>query len=386
MAEFTANSAMFVSGFISRQASLRRSEGARARLFGIPSDRQTHRFALPEFPSGREDGHSANPSDTMQRMDINDKHTQSEGTRRKTPLWVYKGILLLAAAIWGLGTCVIKDTVGAFPAAWLMGLRFTLAGILLFAVCWRRMRNNLTKDTIAAGIVIGFALGPAYLCNTLGLTDTTASKSSFLTSTYVVMVPFIAWVVSKQRPARYNIAAAVLATIGIAFVSFAGGEEASFSFGFGEAITLVSALLLGVHLSISARFSDGRDPLTLTAIQFITGGIIGMIAAFFIDGPLPIASLMQPDVLANLAYLTIFASCIALSLQNIGVAHVPAAPAALFLSCESLFGVAFAILLFGDAITLFMVIGFACIAISIIMSEVYSSKKNPSKASAIEEM
>ncbi len=321
----------------------------------------------------------------MRFMDAN-AHMQNEKARRKTPLWVYKGALLLAAAIWGLGTCVIKDTVDAFPAAWLMGLRFTFAGIILLAVCWRHVRKHLTKDTIFAGILIGFALGPAYLCNTVGLTDTTASKSSFLTSTYVVMVPFIAWVVSKQRPTRCNIAAALLATVGIGFVSFSGDEGVSLSFGFGEAITLISALLLGMHLSISARLSDGRDPLTLTAIQFITGGIVGMIAAFFIDGPLPLASLMKLDVLANLAYLTIFASCIALSLQNIGVAHIPAAPAALFLSCESLFGVAFAILLFGDAITLFMVIGFACIAIGIIMNEVYSSEKNPSEPSTIEEM
>lgn len=305
--------------------------------------------------------------------------------RKSLPLWVYKGLLLLAAAIWGLGTCVIKDTVGTFPAAWLMGLRFTFAGLILFVVCWPRIRKSLTKGTIAAGIAIGFALGPAYLCNTLGLTDTTASKSSFLTSTYVVMVPFIAWVVSKQRPTLRNIFAALIATVGIALVSFSGDKEITLSFGFGEAITLLSALLLGIHLALSAKLAEGRDPIALTAIQFLVGGIIGMLAAFFIHGPLPTASLMQPDVLANLAYLTIFASCIALSLQNVGVAHVAAAPAALFLSCESLFGVAFAILLFGDAITIFMLAGFACIAIGIIMNELASPESDPNQPSLTEE-
>ena len=46
------------------------------------------------------------------------------------PQWGYKAMLLGAAAIWGLSTCIIKDTVAVFPPAWLMGIRFFLAGIL----------------------------------------------------------------------------------------------------------------------------------------------------------------------------------------------------------------------------------------------------------------
>ncbi|MFQ8868489.1 MAG: EamA family transporter, partial [Eggerthella lenta] len=46
------------------------------------------------------------------------------------PLWMYKAFLLVAAAIWGLGTVVIKSTVDEFPPAWLVGVRFTAAGII----------------------------------------------------------------------------------------------------------------------------------------------------------------------------------------------------------------------------------------------------------------
>ncbi|BFL06833.1 hypothetical protein K100096D8_30410 [Eggerthella lenta] len=56
------------------------------------------------------------------------------------PLWMYKAFLLVAAAIWGLGTVVIKSTVDEFPPAWLVGVRFTVAGIILEAsvVCVTR--------------------------------------------------------------------------------------------------------------------------------------------------------------------------------------------------------------------------------------------------------
>ena len=52
-------------------------------------------------------------------------------TPASLPLWTYKAFLLVAAAIWGLGTVVIKSTVDAFPPAWIVGVRFTAAGIIL---------------------------------------------------------------------------------------------------------------------------------------------------------------------------------------------------------------------------------------------------------------
>lgn len=300
-------------------------------------------------------------------------------TTRILPTWFYKCLLLGAAAIWGLGTCVIKDAVSTFPAAWLMGLRFFCAGLVLLVACWRRVRMHLSRDTIAAGIIIGLALGPAYLCNTVGLTGTTASKSAFLTSTYVVMVPFIAWAVSRQKPTRLNLVAAALAVLGIAFVSFSGSEGVQVAFGFGEAFTLLSAFLLGLHLAISAKLSQGRDVLTLTAVQFIAGGVIGMAAGFASSGVPPMDQLAQPDMLLNFLYLVLFASCLALTLQNIGIKHVAAAPAALYLSMESVFGVAFAVLLFGDALTPLMLVGFACIAAGIVINETLPIKRELDK-------
>ena len=159
-------------------------------------------------------------------------------------------MLLGAAAIWGLSTCIIKDTVAVFPPAWLMGIRFFLAGILLLIVFRKRVAQCLNREMLVAGAIIGLVLAPAYLLNTSGLQFTTASKGTFLTGTYSIMVPFIAWAISKQRPTRYNIAAALLALAGIGFISFSGAGEVSLTFGIGEAIMLASAFFLGLHMAV----------------------------------------------------------------------------------------------------------------------------------------
>lgn len=293
---------------------------------------------------------------------------------RHIPLWVYKCMLVLAAAIWGLGTVVIKDAVDTFSPLWLVGLRFSIAGVVLAVACWKSVRKNLDRDTLGAGVFLGLFVAAQFVLNTAGLTDTTAAKSAFLTGTYCAFVPFLAWVISHIRPTIYNIAAMALCVVGVGFVSFADGFE-SLSFGFGEGITLLSALFVGLHIAFMAKLSVGRDPITLTVVQFIVAGILGSAIAFAIDGPLDCGALANPELLGSILYLALFASCLSLTLQNIGLAHVPPAPAALLLATESVFGVLFSIVFLHEVVTTFMVIGFTLIGAGIVVSEALPLKK-----------
>ncbi len=254
---------------------------------------------------------------TIASMAHNDNNSPTAAA--PLPSWGYKAMLLGAAAIWGLSICIIKDTVAVFPPAWLMGIRFFLAGILLVIVFHKRVARCLNHETLIAGALIGLALAPAYLLNTSGLQFTTASKGTFLTGTYSIMVPFIAWAISKQRPTRYNIAAALLALAGIGFISFSGAGEISLTFGIGEAIMLASAFFLGLHMAVSARLSDGRDALVLSAIQFIVAGLVGMAWGAATEGAPNLATFAEPSVFAGMVYLVVFASCGALCFQSIGI-------------------------------------------------------------------
>lgn len=288
------------------------------------------------------------------------------------PMWGYKIMLLLAAAIWGMGTVVIKDTVGAFPPFWLVGIRFTAAGLLLAAIFLPRVIRNFTPSHLATGAFLGVLLAAAYCCNTIGLTDTTASKSSFLTAMYCVCVPFIAWAISRQRPTFFNIAAAILCIAGIWFVSQQGGDSLTLSFGDG--ITILSAFLLGLHMAFVAKFADGRDMAALTVIQFVVAGLIALFIAAFTE-PAPTAELFTPDTISNIVYLVVFASCAALLLQNVGLTRVPAAPASLLLATESVFGVIFSIVVLGDTLNAHLMIGFLLIGCGILVSEALPSIK-----------
>ena len=85
-----------------------------------------------------------------QLRDIRPENTQRRFSagRIALPPWSYKGMLVLAAAIWGLGTVVVKDTVDALPPLWLVGVRFFFSGLILLAVCFKLVRTHIDLSLI----------------------------------------------------------------------------------------------------------------------------------------------------------------------------------------------------------------------------------------------
>ena len=73
------------------------------------------------------------------------------------------------------------------------------------------------------GAVLGVFLFVAFVTQTIGLQWTTPGKSGFITSLYIVMVPFLYWIVARRSPGWTQIGGAVLATVGLGLLSFRGG-------------------------------------------------------------------------------------------------------------------------------------------------------------------
>ena len=55
------------------------------------------------------------------------------GKGKAIPAWAYKAAIVVATIIWGYSFVAMKDVVSVLPPAWLLGFRFTFAGVLLTA-------------------------------------------------------------------------------------------------------------------------------------------------------------------------------------------------------------------------------------------------------------
>ncbi len=277
---------------------------------------------------------------------------------------LYKFLIVLATLIWGSSFVIVKDTTDAVSPAWILVVRFGLAALILALVYLKKRKLYFRRDYIALGALFGFLLFMGYYLQTIGITDTTPGKNAFLTGTYCVMVPFLAWGISKRRPHVFNIVAALMCIVGIGLVSLGSG----FSMSFGDLLTLCCAVFYGLHICFVSKFSQGRDIYVLTMWQFFFVTVFSLCSGAIFEQP-PHWETLSWETWASLFYLGIACTTLALLFQNIGQQKLPPSTASLLLSLESPFGVAFSVALGAEALSARMVCGFVMIFAAILVSE-----------------
>ncbi len=269
--------------------------------------------------------------------------------------------LFIATLIWGSSFLVVKNSMDVIQPHMLLAFRFTIGGILLSIIFHKRLRK-LNKEYFFKGGILGTLLFIAYSLQTIGITDTTPGKNAFLTAIYCVLVPFFFWPVDKKRPDGFNIIAAVISIVGIGLVSLNG----DLSIRMGDALTLVSGVVYAVHIVAVAKFSGKRDPILLTILQFGYAAIYSWIIGLLFED---IPTKWNADSIISLVYLAVFATAVALLLQNVGQKYTHPAPAAIIMSLEAVFGALFSVIFYKEVITTRLFIGFCFIFVAIIISE-----------------
>lgn len=273
-----------------------------------------------------------------------------------------KPMIVLATLIWGSTFFIMKDTLDDISLMFLLAFRFTVAAALLAVVFHRRWRL-VTRGCWARGAVLGVLLFGAYAVQNYGLMDTTPGKNAFFTAVYCVIVPFLHWAADRQRPDRFHIIAAFLCIAGIGLVSWDGG----FSLTRGDLLTLCSGFLYACHIAAVSKFSQKDDVFLLTVIQFGATALCCWAGALLTHG-IP-AGALPARAWWVLVYLALAATSLALLFQNIGQKYTSPSSAAVLLSLEAPFGVAFSVAFGAEAPTPFMYAGFFLIFIAILCSE-----------------
>ena len=317
----------------------------------IDFDRDIERFLGADAPVAREDV-------------MPDRGKRGAGAR--SPLF-WKLLLVAAALVWGSSTFIMKDTLNVIPTFMLLSLRFLPAAAIMFALFHGRIRAHLNRRNLAVGLGMGVVMWIAYGLQTLGLNETTAGKSAFLTGTYCILVPFFSYLLAREPITRYNLGAAVLCLGGIALVALD-----NLSIGIGDALTLAAACFYALQMAIVAKYGRDLDVNVITFWMFLAVGVLSALTSGGIETRPP-ASAWTPEVFASIAFLSVACTCICLLIQNLALAHVPSATGSLLLSLESPSGVLFSVLFAGEVLTGRLVAGFALIFGSIVLSETHLS-------------
>ena len=278
-------------------------------------------------------------------------------------------ILLLTALIWGSAFAVVKNTLDSFPPAAIIAMRYTVATAIT-AVVFRKHLRGLTRADVARGALVGLMLCSAYIVQTIGLQFTTAGKNAFLTTVYVLLVPFGCFALFRQRIRRASFIAAGLMLLGIGLLSLDGQSG---GLNVGDLLTLCCGALFAAHIIAVERCQRRTDAYALIVLQFGFSAVFALIYHLLFERGLPLA--FTAGSIGGLLYLAVFSTTIAMSLQNIGQSMAPASHAAILLSLESVFGAAFSCLLLGETLSARMVLGFAVIFCALLVNSLAPGKE-----------
>ncbi len=292
------------------------------------------------------------------------------GAGARSPLF-WKLMLVAMALMWGFSFFIMKDALEQISTFTLLACRFLAAALIMLALFRRRIARYLNARHIVVGVAMGVCMGVAYALQTLGLGETTAGKNAFLTGVYCIIVPFISFFMAREPLTRYNLGAAALCVAGIAFVALD-----SLSVNRGDVLTLAGAVFFAFQIAIAAKYGRELDVNVITFWMFLTVGVMDAIAMLMFEPPIHTIA-WSPALVAVIAFLALFCTCMGMLVQNLGLAHVLASTGSLLLSLESPSGVFFSVLLGGEVLTGRLVIGFALIFISIVLSETHFSFLRP---------
>ena len=286
-------------------------------------------------------------------------------TGRRTTLLATAALLGMTAT-WGSTFYLIHDLLDRMPTLDFLAVRFALAGVLMLAIAPRAVARLGARSRRAA-LGLGVLYGLAQILQTAGLAHTPASVSGFVTGMYVVATPLLAAVLLRTRITLLTWAAVVLAVAGLGVLTLS-----DLTVGYGEAVTLVAAVLYALHIVGLGAWSNARDALGMSIVQIL------VIAALCLLATAPDGRLVLPATggdWASVAYMAVFPGALALLGQTWAQAHLAPTRTAIIMSMEPVFAASFAVLLGGESAGPRMLVGGALVLGAMLLVELVPRRR-----------
>jgi O-acetylserine/cysteine efflux transporter len=250
--------------------------------------------------------------------------------------------LTAAGLFWGTSVPVTKLALEWLPPGWLTVARFGLAAAVLLGTVRSRARAACSPAVLAWGAV---GYGGSVLVQNAGIARTSVSHAALLVGATPVLVAAIAALPRRRLAPPVAWTGFAVSFVGVGLVAAGGGGGATFT---GDGLVLASLVLSASFTVAQARLLPGRDPVAVTAVQFLAAALATLPVAAVTEAA-PVAAGDAGALLATAA-LGLVGTLAPSTLFAYGQARVSAESAGAFLNLEPLVGAAIGALAFGDPV------------------------------------
>ncbi|MCK5169400.1 MAG: EamA family transporter [Bacteroidales bacterium] len=189
-------------------------------------------------------------------------------------------LLILVTIVWGSTFLLVKDTVASVNEYLIVFIRSALAFVAMFIFqLLKNKKQLLNKKAFVYGSILGVLMAMAYASQTIGLKYTSTGHSAFITSSAVIVVPFILYFFYKSKLSEIDFITVIIVSLGLLLLTY----DFETSINPGDLITTITAITYAVHLVLAGRYVKKSDTLSIITYQFFAASVVSLIAWLFTD-------------------------------------------------------------------------------------------------------
>ena len=278
-------------------------------------------------------------------------------------------MLLAASFFWGttfVAQVLGMEGLGPYTyAAFRFALGTLFMGALWFAYRGKRAderRAGTFRSGFLPGIPVGVAMFIGVTLQQVALLYTTAGKTAFITTLYIVLVPLAAVLLGQRvRVAQWG--GALLAFIGVYFLS-AYGE---LTINTGDLLVFICSFFWMAQILLIDRYASTVDAIELCLMEMIvcTVGNAALAAVY--------ETFLWSDVVraaVPILYAGLFSCGVAYTCQILGQAYVEPTQAAILMSTEAIFAAVAGWIILGETMSGVQLLGCALLLGGALMAQV----------------
>jgi drug/metabolite transporter (DMT)-like permease len=276
--------------------------------------------------------------------------------------------LILAAVSWGTNYAATKYAAEFIPPLFIVALRFTMGGILMF--CLLRILERGEKLTLkdllpVAGLgCLGVAVGQTAF--TFGVSLTSAANTGLIFATSPVWGLLLGSMLGLEVPTWRGVLGVGLSILGVGIVFYEGlGAEGTSLVG--DFLVLLAAIAFGAYTVLSMPVLERHSPLAVATYSLLSGGLVVMLLSFPYLIGLDWGS-VNVGAWAAVAFSAVFATALAFSAWQGGINRIGANRVLVYQYLITITGVVSGIVFFGEVLGIEKLVGGAVILVGVYLA------------------
>lgn len=281
---------------------------------------------------------------------------------------MYTFWLVIVSLIWGSTFFLIKETVDSVNEHFIVLFRGFSAFLFMF-LYQLKVKPKALKDRkgIIYGLILGFLLAITYLSQTIGLKYTTTGHSAFITSSAVIVVPFLLFLFFKHRLSFADTIAVSIVMVGLYLLTY----DTETPINKGDLITIITAVACALHIVFAGHFVNKAETLTIVTYQFLGTSIFSFIA-WIVSGETTITLSLKS--FGSLLYLGIIGTLVCYFISVWVQKYVTSLKVAVIFSLEPVFAAFFGYFALHETLNFKESIGAVLILVGVLAHSLLKSK------------